>query len=365
MKARAAVLRSRSAPFSIEEVEVQEPEAGEVAVAVEATGVCHSDFLPRELPEEHFRGAIVRGHEGAGTVIQVGEGVTSVEVGDKVVLSFNSCGHCPACEKHKDPYCFDFMLYNTGGRPDGSSAFTDAHGQAVLSHFFGQSSFATRTIAAERSVVKMPADTDLVTAAPLACGIQTGAGAIINSLSVEAGASVVVAGAGTLGLSAIMAAKLVGADPIIAIDRHQGRLELARKYGAVHCIQGSPEELTGQIQQITGRGADYAFDATGNAEVVKALYDGLNNIGVLGLSGIGTGEISFNLFSMVTGRTIRGLMEGDSVPSEFIPVLAAYNKEGKLPYDELITRYPLDEINEAERDSLSGEVVKPVLVMGE
>ena len=363
MRATAAVMRSPTDPFTVESLEVAEPGPGEIAVHVIAAGMCHTDLLARELPPEFFPGPIVRGHEGAGTVISVGPGVKGLEAGDKVILSFNSCGECPACQKSKLPYCFNFMQFNTGGRPDGSSAFTDGNGEAVLSHYFGQSSFASHTIVAERSVVKVDADTDLVAAAPLACGVQTGAGAVLNSLGVEAGAAIVIAGAGTLGLSAIMAAKLVGADPIIAIDRHESRLALAEHFGATHRLSGNPEYFPDKIRELSGAGADYAFDATGNAAVVRSLYDGLNNLGILGMSGVGAGEITFDMFSMITGRTITGIMEGDSVPQVFIPQLIEHHAAGRFPYDELITEYSLAEINEAERASGAGEVVKPVLVM--
>lgn len=363
MKSTAAVMRTPTAPFSIETLEVADPGHGELAVDVAAAGMCHTDVLARELPPEFFPGPIVRGHEGAGTVTAVGPGVSAAKPGDKVILSFNSCGECPACQRRKPPYCFNFMQFNSGGRPDGTSVFTDANGEIVWSHYFGQSSFASHTIVAERSVVKVDSETDLAAAAPLACGVQTGAGAVMNSLAVEAGAALVIAGAGTLGLAAIMAAKIVGADPIIAIDRHASRLELAEQFGATHRLSGDPASFPEQIREITGAGADYAFDATGNAAVVRSIYDGLNNLGTLGMSGVGAGEIAFDMFAMITGRTITGIMEGDSVPQSFIPELIDHHNQGRFPYDQLITRYPLSEISEAERASGAGEVVKPVLVM--
>ena len=363
MQSLAAVLRSPSAAFTLEHMEVEEPREDEVVVEIHAAGMCHTDLLPRELPPEMFAGPIVRGHEGAGIVTETGAAITTVERGDKVLLSFNSCGNCAACARQKLPYCFNFMQYNTGGRADGTTAFTDASGGAVQSHFFGQSSFSTLTVAAERSLVKVPPDTDLSTAAPLACGVQTGAGAVLNSLSVPAGASLVVAGAGTLGLSAIMTARMVGADPIIAIDRHRGRLELAERFGATHVLTGDPAELTAGILDITGVGADFAFDTTGNAGVVTAMYNGLNTIGTIGLSGVGVGTVELSVFAMITGRTITGIMEGDSVPAEFIPRLMAHHRAGEFPYDELITTFTFEDINEAEHASASGEVVKPVLVM--
>ena len=362
MQVTAAVLRTGNGPFTVETLEVAEPHANEVMVRMVAAGMCHTDLLSRELPPEFFAGPQVYGHEGAGIVEAVGADVTSVVPGDHVVLSFNSCGACPACAKGRLPYCFNFSLHNmSGGRPDGTSAFTDAAGNRVGSHYFGQSSFASHTVVAQQSVVKIDPSYDLASLGPLGCGIQTGAGAVMNTLAVEAGASLVVTGAGALGLSAVMAAKAVGAGTIIAVDRHANRLELARRFGATHAISGSPAEITAQIYAITGGGTDYAFDTTGNAAIVRASHDALNTIGTLALAGVGFGELSLNFISMISGRTITGVMEGDSTPSEFIPLLARLNADGKFPFDELITRFPIDQINEAEAASASGAVIKPVL----
>jgi aryl-alcohol dehydrogenase len=362
MQVTAAVLRAGNGPFTVETLELAEPRSNEVLVRVVAAGMCHTDLLSRELPPEFFGGPQVYGHEGAGVVEAVGADVTSVQPGDHVVLSFNSCGACPACAKGRLPYCFNFSLHNmSGGRPDGTSVFTDAAGNRVGSHYFGQSSFASHTVVAQQSVVKVDPSFDLASLGPLGCGIQTGAGAVMNTLAVEAGASLVVTGAGALGLSAVMAAKVVGAGTIIAVDRHANRLELARHFGATHAISGSPAEITAQIQAITGGGADYAFDTTGNAAVVRASHDALNTIGTLALAGVGFGELSLNFISMISGRTITGVMEGDSTPSEFIPHLARLNAEGRFPFDELITRFPIEQINEAEAASTSGVVIKPVL----
>ena len=362
MQVRAAVLRTGNGPFTVETLEVAEPRANEVLVRMVAAGMCHTDLLSRELPPEFFAGPQVYGHEGAGIVEAVGADVTSVVPGDHVVLSFNSCGACPACAKGRLPYCFNFSLHNmSGGRPDGTSAFTDAAGNRGGSHYFGQSSFASHTVVAQQSVVKVDPSYDLASLGPLGCGVQTGAGAVMNTLAVEAGASLVVTGAGALGLSAVMAAKAVGAGTIVAVDRHANRLELASRFGATHAISGTPEQITAQIRDITGGGTDYAFDTTGNTAIVRASHDALNTIGTLALAGVGFGELSLNFISMISGRTITGVMEGDSTPSEFIPLLARLNADGKFPFHELITRFPIDQINEAEAASASGAVIKPVL----
>lgn len=362
MEITAAVLRSGHGPFSIETLTLGEPRADEVVVRIVAAGMCHTDLLSRELPPEFFAGPRVVGHEGAGFVEAVGADVDDLAVGDQVVLSFNHCGSCPACRRGRLPYCFDFSRYNmSGGRPDGTSVFTDASGERVGSHFFGQSSFASTTVVAAASVVKVDASYDIARLGPLGCGIQTGAGAVMNTLGVEAGSSLVVTGAGALGLSAVMAAAAVGAGTIIAVDRHPNRLDLAERFGATHIVSGSPEDITAAVLAITGYGADYAFDTTGNAAVVRASQSALNPIGTIALAGVGFGDLSVDFLSMISGRTITGVMEGDSTPREFIPQLAAMNAEGRFPFHELITEFPVAAIDEAEAASADGSVIKPVL----
>ncbi len=363
MQIQAAVLRAGDGPFTIEQLELDAPRPDEVLVRMVATGMCHTDLLSRELPPEFFGGPQVYGHEGSGIVEAIGDQVTSVASGDHVVLSFNHCGSCQACDAGKLPYCFNFALHNmSGGRTDGTKAFVDANGDAVSSHFFGQSSFASHSVVAESSVVKVDPSYDIVKLGPLGCGIQTGAGAILNTLDVQAGSSVVITGAGALGLSAVMAAKVAGASTIIAVDRHASRLELASKYGATHTISGSPAEITAAILEATSGGADYAFDTTGNAAVVRASFEGLNNLGTIGLAGVGFGDITFDFISLIGGRTITGVMEGDSTPRDFIPYLAKLNADGEFPFDELVTTFSLDQINDAEAASADGSVIKPVLV---
>jgi aryl-alcohol dehydrogenase len=366
VKVTAAVMRTSDGPFSIEELDVEAPRENEVLVRMVAAGMCHTDLLARELPAAFFPGPRVYGHEGSGVVEAVGGAVTTVQPGDHVVLSFNWCGECPACAKQRLPYCFDFTMRNMAGmRPDFTTAFTDSSGASIGSHYFGQSSFASHSVVAEHSVVKVDPSYDLARLGPLGCGIQTGAGAVMNTLEVGKGESLVIAGAGALGLAAVMAAKVVGASTIIAIDRHDSRLELASRYGATHTINGDPATFSAKIREITGAGADYAFDTTGNAAIVRALFEGLNNLGTLGMAGVGFGDLTLDFLSMIGGRTITGVMEGDSVPSRFIPELAALNAAGSFPFHELIVYFPLDQVNEAEVASMSGDVIKPVLTFAD
>ncbi len=362
MKTRAAVLRGSTEPFVIEELELGDPAPGEVLVRMVAAGMCHTDLLSRELPPEMFMGPMVYGHEGAGVVEAVGEDVTSVAEGDHVVLSFNSCGACPSCEQVRPSYCYDFALHNmSGGRPDGSASLTDVSGARVGSHYFGQSSFSELSVVAERSLAKVDQSLELARLGPLGCGIQTGAGAILNSLGVAEGESVVIAGAGALGLAAVMATRLAGAETVIAIDRHEIRLHAAQRYGATHVVSGGPAEITAQILEITGRGADYAFETTGNGSVLRAVFEGLSPVGTLGVAGVGFGDLALDHLSLFPGRHIHGIFEGDSVPQDFIPQLAQLNADGEFPFHELIQTFPLEDINEAEAASTSGEIIKPVL----
>jgi len=363
MKATAAVLRGPQDPFIIEELDVDSTRDDEVLIRMVAAGVCHTDLLSREMPPEFFVGPQVYGHEGAGVVEAVGSAVSHVAIGDHVVLSFNNCGDCVACSAGRLPYCHNFAAHNmAGGRLDGSRAFTDADGEAVGSHYFGQSSFASLTVAAGDSVVKIDPSYDLRKMGPLGCGVQTGVGAIFNTLDIEAGSTLVVAGAGTLGLTAIMAAKHRGAERIIAIDRHESRQALATKYGATDIVTGDPDEMTGAIHGLTDGGVDYAFDTTGNAAVVRAIVNGLHITGTCALAGVGFGELVLDHITMISGRTITGVMEGDATPATFIPMMAELNAAGSLPFDELIVEFPIAEINEAEAASADGSVIKPVLI---
>jgi aryl-alcohol dehydrogenase len=183
----------------------------------------------------------------------------------------------------------------------------------------------------------------------------------LNTLDVQPGSSVIILGAGSLGLSAVMAAKVARAGTIIAVDKHDSRLELAKRYGATHGISGSPAEIGAQIMEITGVGADHVFDSTGNATLVRAAFEALTFVGTLGMAGVGSPEMIFGYTSLITGRKVMGVVEGSSRTHEFIPRLAQLNADGEFPFDELITYYPLDQINEAAADSLAGKVVKPVI----
>ncbi|MGY0551784.1 NAD(P)-dependent alcohol dehydrogenase [Vreelandella sp. 2A-K22] len=360
----AAVARSPRAPFSIETLQLEAPRAGEILVRVVATGICHTDIAMRDqqLPTPQ---PVVLGHEGAGIVESVGAGVTKVEVGDHVVMTFNSCGHCPSCSGGQASYCHDFFPRNFfGTRADGSSGLSkDA--EPVHANIFGQSSFASHALCHERNIVKVPPSAPLELLGPLACGVQTGAGAVLNSLEVAPGDSLLVFGTGSVGLSAIMAGVVAGATTIIAVDIHEQRLALACELGASHAFAADSEELTEQIFNATGGiGVDHALDTTGLPAVIQSAVAALAPRGTCGIVGASdpTTTVELNLTHMMSaGRSLRGIVEGDSLPDVFIPALIRLYEQGRFPFDRLVTFYDFDQINQAIDDAEHGRAIKPIV----
>jgi aryl-alcohol dehydrogenase len=297
----------------------------------------------------------------------VGANVTNVAPGDHVVMTFMSCGQCHYCQRGETAYCSDFFMLNVGGaRKDGTTGTCDAHGHRLHDHFFGQSSFGTYAVAHGRNVVKVPEDVPLEILGPLGCGIQTGAGAVLNALEVGPGDSVAVFGAGGVGLSAVMAARVAGATTIIALDVLPGRLNLALELGATHIVDSGKEDAVEAVRRIGGGGVDYTLDTSGKPTVLRQAIDALSirgTCGVVGASALGT-EASFDINSlMIPGRSIRGICEGDSLPAVFIPQLIELYRQHRFPYDRLIRFYELDEINVAIDAAARGMVIKPVLRM--
>ncbi|MEU4428213.1 NAD(P)-dependent alcohol dehydrogenase [Actinoplanes sp. NPDC024001] len=349
MRAVAALIESAGGPFTLHDVEIEPPRAGEILVRIAAAGICHTDLIMRRswplLP-------MVFGHEGAGVVEAVGDGVTGVAPGDTVCLSYRSCGDCPQCRGGHPAYCLRSALNSRGTRADGSSPLS-RDGTVVYGNFFGQSSFATYAVAYESNTVKIPADLSPVLAAPLGCGVQTGAGTVLSVLDPGPGATVLIVGAGSVGLSAVMAAVARGCT-VIAVDPVAARRELALSFGAAQAL---PE--------LAGIRADYAVDTTGRGEVIDRTVRALRRQGTLALVGIGgTAEIDI-MTVMTNGIRIRGVIEGDAVPSSFLPRLIDLHRRGLLPIEKIITEYPFSEIETAARDAAAGRVVKPVLVYGD
>jgi aryl-alcohol dehydrogenase len=364
MHISAAVVQEIGAPFTLTELDLQDPAPDEVVVEIAGAGICHTDVAVKEghLP---FPLPGVLGHEGSGTVVSVGKDVTAVAVGDHVAISFNSCAACPRCTRGEPAYCHNFLEYNFSGvRPDGSSGLASG-GTKLGANFFGQSSLATHALAHERNVVKLPPEAPIEIVGPLGCGIQTGAGAILNSLDVQPGATVVVAGAGAVGLSAVMAAVVRDASSIIAVDLHETRRALAIELGASHAIDPQAGPLADQIREIAPAGVDYVVDTTAVTPVVEQLLASLGMRGVLGLIGVPAdmqATFSIGLFQPpLLGLTVRGIVEGDSDPQTFIPYLLALHGQGKFPFDKLITTMPLAQINEAVEAQHRGDILKAVL----
>jgi aryl-alcohol dehydrogenase len=365
MNITAAVVDRKGGPFALHELEVGELRSDELLVKVSASGVCHTDIVVRDqwypvpLPA-------VLGHEGAGVVEDVGAAVTGLAPGDRVSLSFNSCGTCRYCLTGRPSYCADFFARNFGSsRPDGSSPLSRG-GEAIHGNYFGQSSFATHAVANVRSVVKLTEDIPFEVVAPFGCGIQTGAGSVLNSLRPPAGSSIAVFGAGSVGLAAIMAALVSGCTTIIAIDLRAARLRMALELGATHAIDATTEDAVGRIVEITAGGADYSLEVTASPDVLRQAVECLaptGQCGLIGAAAFGT-EVSLDMNSiLIPGRTVRGLVEGDSIPQLFIPRLVELWKQGRFPIDRIVAGYDFDEIDRAVHDAEIGAVIKPVLRM--
>jgi len=367
MKIQAAVSREAGKPFSLETLALDAPREDEVLVRIAGVGLCHTDLvgaagaLPLRLPA-------VFGHEGAGVVECVGSAVTKVAPGDRVVLSFDSCGSCPRCEEHEPAYCRDFGLLNyRGRRRDGSATLSDAAGP-VGGSFLGQSSFATHALAHERNVVKLPEGMPLDIAGPLGCGVQTGAGAVMRSLACKPGSSLLVLGGGAVGLSAVLGAVVQGCAQIVVVEPLAARRELALELGATQAIDPRAGDLAALLKAAAPEGFAYAIDTTGIPAVVEAALRNLAAHASFGFVAIpAKAHLAERLpltmtELMLRGLTCKGILEGDSDPDEFIPQLCALHLAGRFPFDRLIRRYPMAEINQAVSDQHAGLCTKVVLI---
>lgn len=363
MQISAAVIR-QPGTFEIMAAELDDPRADEVRVRIVATGMCHTDLSVLDGDILWPLPAIL-GHEGAGVIDAVGESVTKVAVGDRVVLSFGSCGRCPRCTEGKVAYCDAFVPLNFYGRRlDGSHTHT-VDGAPASAPFFYQSSFATYALASERNVIKAPDDLPLSVLAPLGCGIQTGAGAILNRLKPPPGSSLVIFGMGAVGLSALIAGVIAGCAPIVAVDLLDHRLALARDLGATAIARGDDPALLEGLRDVSGGGFDFAVEATGAPKVMAAATSALRKTGAAVLLGVpAAAEISFGA-DIMRGITIHSSIEGDSDPEVMIPLLIDLYRSGRFPYDRLIETFPFAAINDAVARSRDGSTVKPVLLIGE
>jgi aryl-alcohol dehydrogenase len=365
MQITAAVARQRFAPFTIEQVELADPRTDELLVQIVACGMCQTDQHGRDgyyntpLPA-------VFGHEGAGIVAAVGQSVTAFAPGDHVVISYPWCGACANCRRQMQSHCLrNFDLKMRGTRLDGSTLMRQ-NGAPVYSAFFQQSSFATYAIANERFAVKVRKDAPLELLGPFACSGQTGAGAVFNSMRPQPGDAFVVFGTGAVGLSGLMAAKICGCDPIIAVDIRAQRLALARELGATHAIDHTQtDDVVQEIRNLTGEGARFTLETSAEPQVFREAVATLMPGGtcvLLGSARKGT-EARLEMPFLQFGRVVRGVIQGESIPQKFIPQLVDLLVQGKMPVDRMMTFYPLAEINRAAEDSSTGRTIKPVLRM--
>jgi aryl-alcohol dehydrogenase len=366
MQITAAVVRERSAPFVIETLELCEPRADELIVRVVASGLCQTDLHGRDGYYAVTSYPAVFGHEGAGVVHAVGSAVRDFAPGDHAVMSYPWCGDCAHCRRQRLNYCLNARaLKNKGTRADGSTLLA-SNGVPVYGAFFQQSSFGTFALTQARYAVKVRRDAPLEVIAPLACSGQTGAGAVLNVLRPQAGDSFAVFGAGAVGLSALMAAKVAGCAPIIAVDVHEHRLALARELGAAHTINARDcTDVAAAVRDASGGGVHHAVDTSAVPkalrEAIESLMPGGTSV-LLGSARAGT-EAAFEMPFLQQGRVVRGVVQGDSVPRDFIPQLIDLMLGGKFPLERMITFYDLADINRAAAESSAGIAIKPVLRM--
>lgn len=346
---KAAVVHAPGEPMVVEDVELDEPHAGEVLVRLVATGVCHTDVSawrgdkPLKLPA-------VLGHEGAGVVESVGPGVTAVAPGDHVVLAVAPrCGRCPACVVGQPQLCrTSGPVLFAGTMLDGTTRL-HRHG-APLHHFFCQSSYAERAVVPEGAAVPIRRDAPLATVAPLACGASTGLGAVLNAARVEEGASVAIVGCGGVGLSAVMAARLAHAATIVAIDIAAEKLALAGEFGATHLVDATRDDPVECVRALTGVGVQHAFEFVGSRATLEQMVQLIAPGGhgyVIGAGPAGT-AFSVDANAFLFNRHLHGVVGGNIRPTVDIPRFVDLFMAGHLPLDRLVTRtYPLDRINEA------------------
>ena len=338
----------------------------EILVRLVASGICHTDLSMQEvwprIPGNAGRYPVVFGHEGAGVVEQVGQRVKRVRPGDAVVMSYRSCRACRECAAGHPYYCDRFAGLNVSGvRPDGSTTM-HADGRPVYGSFFGQSSFATHSLAYEDNVVVVGSDIDLSVAAPFGCGVQTGAGTVMNVLALDEHSSLVVFGAGGVGLSAVMAAFASGVGTIVAVDPVASRRQLAAELGASATIDPGACDVADAIRRLTGAGVTHAIDTTAKGAVINQAIEALAPLGTLALVGLRPPDFAMNVQSVMSGgKTIRGVIEGDAAPHDLIPRLVELHSQGRLPLEKLIRRYDFGDIDVAFADAASGRTVKPVL----
>jgi aryl-alcohol dehydrogenase len=359
MRVRAAVAYENRPLFSIEELEMSDPGPENILVRMVGCGLCHTDVKAREGTMGVPMPAVL-GHEGAGIVERVGARVTKVTPGDHVVLTGDSCGACPTCLAGNPAYCDQMSPLNfTDGRAGEPGSFRNGS-TTIRGHFFGQSSFCNYAVTRERNTIPVHKNAPLEILGVLGCGVQTGAGAVINSLAAPAGSTIAIFGVGPVGLSAVMAAMVRGCAVIIAVDVLKSRLTMAKQLGATHTILADSQvSIADEIRKIASAGVNYAFDTTGRADSNQQAIDSLAAKGHFGFCAVPVEAPKMSRV-MTRGISIRGIVQGDSVPDVFIPKLVELHMRGQFPFDKMVTKYPFEKINQAIADQALGKAVKPV-----
>jgi aryl-alcohol dehydrogenase len=358
VKVIAAVAYQEQKLFSVEPIDLSEPGRDGILVRIVGVGLCHTDVKAREgmgvpLPA-------VLGHEGAGIVERVGSGVTKIAPGDHVVLTGDSCGTCRPCLGGSSVYCEQMFALNFGDGRAGEPGSFQKGELAIHGHFFGQSSFANYAVSRSRNTIPVRRDAPLEILGVLGCGVQTGAGAVLRSLQPGTGNTIAIFGVGPVGLSAVMGAVVRGCSAIIAVDVLESRLEMATRLGATHGVRADTTRKTAEeIRKLVPGGVDYAFDTTGRVDSNQQAIDSLAVKGHFGFCATPSQGPNMSTV-MARGLSIRGIVQGDSVPDVFIPELIDLYMQGRFPFDRLVTKYPFEKINQAIEDQASGKVVKPV-----
>ncbi|KAF2501918.1 NAD(P)-binding protein [Lophium mytilinum] len=355
--------------WKLENVTLRELNPTELVVRMVSTGLCHTDIVFSTWPKEAIPYPKVLGHEGAGVVQEIGSDVKNAKVGDSVLLSFQSCSYCKDCKDGHPSYCQQFSPLNYGGEQE---VFEIENGSKSAGTFFGQSSFASHTIVKESSITNVSSvvkdEKELKLFSPFGCGFQTGVGTVDKLTSAGKDDSIVIMGLGGVGLAAIMAAKIKGCKTIIGVDRSQERLDMASSFGATHIINTTNLELNlvEEVKSRTdGNGSSITIDTTGHMGVIGNGMDFTANRGQMIILGVPPVEASLgvHLISfMQTGKSLRGSIEGDVTPSEYIPKMIQWYRDGKLPVDKLVKFYPVKDFESALADMKSTATVKPVLV---
>ncbi|HEY6495701.1 MAG TPA: NAD(P)-dependent alcohol dehydrogenase [Trebonia sp.] len=362
---RAWVAGAPDRSLALETLDLDEVRPGEVLVRVAAVGVCHTDIAYTDGSRPAAPFPLIAGHEGAGVIAAVGAGTEGFAVGDRVVMSFSSCGRCRGCLAARPARCASFRELNSGfGGPGSGGRFTRRNGEKVSAGFFGQSSFAEHALTGIRNLVRLPEDVPLHLAAPFGCGIQTGAGAVLNALRLQPGDALLVTGTGAVGMSAVMAARAAGAATIVAVDPVESRRALALTLGATHALD--PADVAAGALGRLKVPLDFAIDTSGHPEMIRAAVAAVHSQGVVVLIAVGrTGAVAdIPLRDLIVGRQVRGAVEGDAVPQLLIPRLLELWRAGRFPVETLVRTFAAGELDDAMRAMKLGHVVKPVVVFG-